>query len=178
MNKSYLIVPLILAAVFGFYYKSALNDMHAKEVANQVKADKIKAEEKKRKDEVELKATADAKKRQDERDLADREKQLKKEAEYNDAMKKLRDEAKDYADQAEKLGKQIADIEAQIAQTRTEKDKLTRETLELAKAVELAKINRRNAELEIQRMMDMVAKKLNDSSIAASPPPPLPNAGK
>jgi hypothetical protein len=178
MNKSYLIVPLILAAVFGFYYKTALNDMHAKEVANQVKADKIRAEEKKHKDEVEAKATADAKKRQDERDAADREKQLKKEAEYNDAMKKLRDEAKDYADQAEKLGKQVAELDTQIAQTKTAKEKLTTETLELAKAVELAKINRRNAELEIQRMMDMVAKKLNDSSIAASPPPPLPTAGK
>lgn len=175
MNKSYLIVPLILAAIFGFYYNSALNDMRAKEVANQVEAEKIKAEEKKRKDEVEAKATADAKKRQEERDASDREKQLKKEADYNDAMKKLRDEAKDYADQAAKLGKQIADIESQITQTRAEKDKLMSETLELAKAVELAKINRRNAELEIQRMMDMVAKKLNDSSIAASPPPVLPS---
>jgi septal ring factor EnvC (AmiA/AmiB activator) len=175
MNKSYLIVPLILAAVFGFYYNSALNDMRAKEVANQLKAEKIKAEEKMRKDEVEAKATADAKKRQDERDASDREKQAKREADYTDGLKKLRDETADYADQAAKLSKQIAEIESQIAQTRTDKDKLTRETLELAKAVELAKINRRNAELEIQRMMDMVARKLNDSSIAAAPPPVLPN---
>ena len=37
----------------------------------------------------------------------------------------------------------------------------------------MAKINRRTDELEIQRMFTMVARKLNESSIATAPPPPL-----
>lgn len=172
MNKSYLIVPVILLAVFGFTYNGALKDMQAKEDANHAKATEKKRVEDARKAEVEAKATLDAKKHQEERDAEDRKKQEKKQAEYDDAMKKLRDEANDYTVQGEKLGKEAADLELQISQSRNEKEKLARETLELAKSVELAKINRRNAELEIQRMIDMVGKKLNDSSIATPPPPP------
>ncbi len=173
MNKYYLIVPLVLLAIFGFTYNGALQDMRAKEASNIAKAAAKKAVEDKHKAEVESKATADAKKRQDERDAADNEKQNKKQAEYDEAMKKLRDEAADYSDQAAKFTKQIAELETQLSQGRNDREKLGRETLDLAKAVELTKISRRNAELEIQRMIDIVARKLNESSIAASPPPPL-----
>jgi len=94
-------------------------------------------------------------------------------------MKKLKDEADDYANQAAKLSKEAADLETQISQSRNDKERLARETLELNKQVELAKISRRNAELEIQRMVDMLGRKLNDSSIASMPPPPpLPTQGK
>jgi predicted nucleic acid-binding Zn-ribbon protein len=179
MNKSYLIVPVILLAVFGFSYNSALKEMQAKEDANHAKAAAKKADEDKHKAEVDARATADAKKHQEERDAEDRKKQEKKQADYDDAMRKLRDEANDYTAQAEKLGKEAADLEKQISDSRNEKEKLTRESLELAKGVELAKINRRNAELEIQRMIDMVAKKINDSSITAAPPlSPTPPATK
>jgi len=78
MNKSYLIVPIVLLAIFAVTYNSSLQEMHAREMANQAKATKIKIEEKRRKDEVELKATADAKRRQEERDAEDRKKQAKK----------------------------------------------------------------------------------------------------
>ena len=64
MNKSYLIAPLVLLAIFAVTYNNSLKEMNAREMVNQEKAVKIKLEEKKRKDEVELKATADAKRRQ------------------------------------------------------------------------------------------------------------------
>jgi chromosome segregation ATPase len=145
----------------------------------QAAADKTKAEEAERKRIVDEKASIDAKKRQDERDAAELAKERKKQTDYDDAMKKLKDEADDYAAQAAKLSKEAADLETQISQTRSDKERLARETLELNKQLELAKINRRNAELEIQRMVDMVGRKLNDSSIAAMPPPPpLPTPGK
>jgi hypothetical protein len=178
MNKFYLIVPIILLAIFAVTYNSSLQEMHAREMANQAKAAKTKIEEKRRKDEIELKANADAKRRQEERDAEDRKKQAKKQAEYDDAMKSLRDQTADYTAQAAKLSKEISDLEAQIAQNRNAKENLIRENLELSKTVELTKINRRNAELEIQRTIEMVAKKLNDSSIAVSPPPQPPVAAK
>ena len=71
MNKSYLIAPLVLLAIFAVTYNNSLKEMRAREMVNQEKAVKIKLEEKKRKDEVELKATADAKRRQEERDAED-----------------------------------------------------------------------------------------------------------
>ena len=173
MNKSYLIVPAVLLAVFAFFYNGALNEMKMKEEARIAAIAKIAAADAARKAEVEQKATAEAVKRQEERAATDKAREDKKERDYQDAMNALKKEADDYSTQTAKLNKEAADLEASLLQTRTDKERLTRESLELAKQVELAKINRRTAELEIQRMFDMVAKRLNDSSIATSPPPPL-----
>jgi predicted RNase H-like nuclease (RuvC/YqgF family) len=172
MNKSYLIVPAVLLVIFGFVYNGALKEMKAKEEAKQELVAKNKAEDAARKKSIEDKSTAEAKKRQEEREAADLAKEQKKTREYEDALKKLRDETQDYNTQADKLAKEAADLEIRISQGRSDREKLNSETLDLAKQVELAKINRRTAELEIQRLMEMVAKKLNDSSIAVGPPPP------
>jgi predicted RNase H-like nuclease (RuvC/YqgF family) len=176
MNKSYLIVPAVLLVIFGFMYNGALKEMDAKAVSQQLAADAKRAEAKKHKDEIELKATADAKKRQDEREATDRAREEKKVRAYEDVMKSLRDEGAKYNAEVDKLSKEAQDLEIQIAQARSDKEKLNRETFDLAKEVEQTKINRRNAELEIQRMIEMVGKKLNDSSIAVPPPPVLPNS--
>jgi chromosome segregation ATPase len=174
MNKSYVIVPVVLLAVFGFLYRGALQDMDAKQKALAAQAALVQETDAKRKKEVEDKANIDAQKRQEQRAAEDLAKAEKKQREYDDIMKKLKDESTDYSAQSVKFSKEAADLEQQITQTRNEREKLNREALELSKQVELAKINRRNAELEIQRTMEMVAVKLNESSIATPPPPPLP----
>jgi len=178
MNKSYFIVPFVLLAVFAFLYRGAVKEMDVKAATQQAAADARKAEEKKRKDEIEARANADAKKRQDEREAADKAKEDKKIRDYEDGLKALRDEAAKYSTEADKLSKEAADLELQISQARTDKEKLNRETFDLAKEVEQTKINRRNAELEIQRTVEMVAKKLNDNSVVVPPPPPLPVVSK
>ena len=174
MNKSYLIVPAVLLAVFGFFYNGALKEMHAKEVARQEKLDREAAADKKRKQEVEDRAQKDAEKRLAERAAADKAKEEKKEKDYQDAMRKLKDEADDYANQTAKLLKESSETEAAITKGRADKERLNREALEISKQVEQAKINRRSAELEIQRMVDMVAQRLGASSLAQMPPPPAP----
>ena len=60
MNKSYLIAPVILIALFGFLYSGARKEMIAKDADIQAKAELKKIEEKKHKDEIEARATADA----------------------------------------------------------------------------------------------------------------------
>ena len=179
MNKSYIIVPIVLLAVFGVLYKGARKDMQIKADMQLAAANARAAEDKKHKDEIDARANADAKKRQDERDAADRAKEAKKVKDYEDALKALREETAKYSTEADKLSKEGADLELQISQARTDKEKLNRETFDTAKDVELTKINRRNAELEIQRMIDIVGKKLTESSIVLPPPPPpLPVAAK
>ena len=94
-------------------------------------------------------------------------------------LKKIKESYhKHYVIKKDNIPQSVFDLEAQIAQNRNAKENLIRENLELSKTVELTKINRRNAELEIQRTIEMVAKKLNDSSIAVPPPPPPPVAAK
>lgn len=174
MNKSYVIVPIVLLAIFAFVYSGALKEMDAKEKAREEKVAAKAKEEADRKAAVEAKATAEALERQKKREAEDKAKEEKKEKDYQDAMTALKREADDYAGQTAKLTKEAADLNAEILKTRNDKERLAREGLELSKQVELAKINRRTSELEIQRMIEMVQKKLVNSSITAMPPPPPP----
>lgn len=172
MNKYYLIVPAVLLGTFLFFYNGALKEMAAKEAAKTAEKAAIKAADDKRKAEIEAKATADAKRRQEERDAEERARAEKKEKDYLDAMKKLKDESDNYSAESDKLAKEGADLEIQLSSLRTQKEKSTREVFELAKQVELAKVSRRTAEIEIQRMVEMLGTKAGASTLATMPPPP------
>lgn len=172
MNKFYIIVPVVLLGVFLFFYNGALKEMADREIQKKAEIAKVKAAEDARRADIEAKAAADAKKRQEQRDAEDRAKEQKKIKEYEDAMRQLKDETDKYLAEADKNQKETNALELQLNDLRTLKEKTNRETFELAKQVELAKIARRNAELEIQRMVDMVAQRVGASSFAQMPPPP------
>lgn len=172
MNKFYLIVPGTLFAVFFFFYSSALKEMDIKEASRVAEVARVKAAEDLRKTEIEKQATADAEKRQRERDEADRAKEEKKRHDYMEVINILTRDVNSNVAATDKYAKEAAELELQINSTRNRKEKLNTETFELAKQVEKAKIDRRNAELEIQRMVEMVAKRVGDSSLANIPPPP------
>ena len=176
MNKYYLIAPVALLLAFLFTpsvgYFSAQKQIAAKVEAEANRKAEQKAAEDARKAEIEKKATADAQKRQAERDAEDLAKLQKKEKDYADAMNKLKEETAGYSADTDKLVKENAELEIQLGNLRNQKEKTNRETFELAKQVELAKISRRNAELEIQRMIEMVGNKVGASTIAQIPVPP------
>lgn len=174
MNKFYLIVPAVLLGVFIFFYRGALQEMADKDERKRQEAAQLQAAEDARRQEVEARAAADAKKRQDEREAVERAKEEKKVRDYEDAMKQLRDEGARYAAEADSLSNQANELELQLTELRNLKEKTNREAFEFAKQVELAKVQRRNAELEIQRMVDMVAQRVGASSFAQLPPPPAP----
>lgn len=175
---TYLFIPFALLAVFLFFYFGAVRDMENK--AQQQKIEKIEKErvEKIRKEEIEKKANEDAEKRQKQRDAEEAAKFAKKEADYLAVMTQLATETTDLNAQSEKLAKEVGALDISISQARTNKEKLNRETFDLAKEVELAKISRRNAEIEIQRMVEMAGRKMADSSVAIAPPPPPPQVTK
>lgn len=174
MNKFYIIVPVVLLGVFIFFYRGALQEMAAKDELKRKEAAALQAADDARRKEIEARAAEDARKRQEEREAVERAKEEKKIREYEDAMKQLREETARYASEADALSKQANGLEIQLAEMRTLKEKTNREAFDLAKQVELAKIQRRNAELEIQRMVDMVAQRVGNSSLAQMPPPPAP----
>jgi chromosome segregation ATPase len=174
----YVLLPLILLVAFlftpGAGYFSSMKQLEEKnkQIAAQKAAEK--AADDARRAEIEKKAAEDAKKRQEQREAEERAKEQKKIKEYEDAMKQLRDEAAKYTAEADNFQKETNALELQLNELRSLKEKTNREVFELAKQVELAKVNRRNAELEIQRMVDMVAQRVGASSFAAMPPPPAP----
>ena len=170
----YLLAPAIMMGVFMVFYFSYVEKAHAKEAAAKarVEAEKKSAEEKKKV--AEAKAREDAKKRQDERDAEEKKKEKERTDKQAAEDKKVRDATNEFLARgktAEEKGKQL---EAQLDNLRKEKDKLTREAFDIAKQVELARIARRNAELEIQRMTEMITKRASDSSLVR--PPNVPAA--
>lgn len=178
----YVLTPVVLFLAFmytpGIGYNSAIKELDAKN--QRIKAEKAaaKAADDARRAEIELKATEDAKKRQEQRDAEERAKEARKVKDYEDAMKQLRDEAGKYASEADGFQREANALELQLNELRSLKEKTNREVFELAKQVELAKVGRRNAEIEIQRMVDMVAQRLGASSLAAMPPPAPAGGGK
>lgn len=174
----YIVVPVVLLLVFlftpGVGYFSAQKQIAAKVARLESEKAAKKAEEDAKRKEVERKAADDARQRQAEREAQEKAKAEKKERDYQDALAKLTAEMNEYATEADKFAKEAADLEIELTKLRARKEQTTREAFELAKQVELAKINRRNAEIEIQRMVDMVAQRLNASPLSAPPPPPPP----
>jgi hypothetical protein len=175
---TYVVTPGIMFGIFLFFYNGAVKEMDAK-AAQQLVDKKAKEDaEAARKKVIEEKALADAEKRQKDRDAEDAAKAAKKEADYANVMTKLASDTTDENAQADKLAKEVGNLEISISQARSNKEKLNRETFDLAKEVELAKVNRRNAEIEIQRMVEITGKKVADSSVAILPPPSMQPTGK
>ena len=175
---TYLLIPGILLAVFVFFYLGAVKEMEHKAEQQRIEKQEKEKLEKIRKADIEKKANEDAEKRQKLRDAEEAAKLAKKEADYQAVMTQLQTETDDLNAQSAKLAKEVGAIEISISQTRANKERLNRETFDLAKEVELAKINRRTAEIEIQRLVEMAGKKMADSSVAIPPPPPPPQGTK
>ncbi len=174
MNKYYFIAPAVMLAVFAFFYNGALKEMDLKEQKHQQELAAAKAADDARRKEIDEKAQADALKRQQERDAEEKAKRDKKEKEYQSAMTQLKDEADKYSNEADKYAKEAADLEIQLTNLRIQKEKTNREAFEMTKQVELAKISRRTAEMEIQRLVEMLGMRAEKSTLAAMPPPPPP----
>jgi uncharacterized coiled-coil DUF342 family protein len=174
----YLLLPVLLLVAFlftpGVGYYSAMKELEAKNLRIKEEKAAVKRAEDARRAEVEKKSSEEAKKRQEQRDAEERAKEAKKAKDYDDAMKQLADEAAKYAREADAFQKEANALELQLNELRATKEKSNREVFELTKQVELAKVARRNAELEIQRMVDMVAQRLGASSLAQMPPPAPP----
>lgn len=176
----YVLIPVVLFAAFLFTpgggYFSAMKELEDKNAKVALQKQQEKDAEELRRKQIEERATADAKKRQEQRDAEERAKEQKKIKEYEDAMRLLKDEADKYVAEADKNQKDTNALELELNQLRSTKEKVNREAFDLSKQVELAKVARRNAELEIQRMVDMVAQRLGASSLAQMPPPPAPKS--
>lgn len=174
MNKYYVIVPAVLLAGFLLFYRSAVHEMDLKDaaIAKQIADDKAAAEAHQR--DIDRIAQEDALKHQRERDAKETADREKKEHDYQAAMTQLKNEADNYSAEADKLSKEAADLEIALIQARALRDKTSSDAFDVSKQVEMAKINRRIAEMEIQRVAEMVGAKASGSYLTALPPPPPP----
>lgn len=159
MKKLYVAVPLALTLAFsGVYY---LHSIEAKEKAALARAasEKADAEAAAKKAEAERQAREDAERRTAERLAEEKKKEEEKAAKWEAASRQIAEETAAYKEQAAKTATEITALEAKLAALRQEKDAAARLVFQRAGAVEAARIKKRNAELEIQRLVEMVARK-------------------
>jgi cell division protein FtsI/penicillin-binding protein 2 len=175
MNKFYVFFPAVLLVAFAIYYTQvAKPEMAEQEAAAKQKIVDQEVADTARRADIEKKAQADAQVQQHAREERDRLKQEKARHDREEQDRQIADETAKFENESASLKKQISDMEKDIFNLRAKREDTSREVFEAAAKVELAKIDRQNAELEIQRMYGMVAQRVNDSFLTKLPPPAPP----
>jgi len=175
MNKFYVFFPAVLLVAFAIYYTQvAKPEMAEQEAAAKQKIVDQEVADTARRADIEKKAQADAQVQQHAREERDRLKLEKARHDREEQDRQIADETAKFENESASLKKQISDMEKDIFNLRAKREDTSRAVFEAAAKVELAKIDRQNAELEIQRMYGMVAQRVNDSFLTKLPPPAPP----
>lgn len=171
MNKLYIIVPLVLTLAFGGIYVSHSKDAAAKAEIARVEAEKAEAEAAAKKAEAERQAREDADRRTAERLAEEKKKEEEKAAKWAAQSQAIADETAGYLAQAEKNAAELKALEAKLAALRAEKDLAVQAGFDFDLEIEKARVAKRAAELEIQRLVEMTARKAGTTlgSVAATP---------
>jgi hypothetical protein len=174
MNKFYIIVPVIMMAIFGFIY-SDFTKKDALRVEQEAAVLKAEADaEAAQKAEAERQAKEDAARRTAEREAEEARKIAERREKWETAGQQIADSTAKYKAEADKFAAEAQDLELQLLAVRGDREKVSGEAFNLSKEVELARIAKRNAELQVQRMTEMVSKRAADSSLTKMPAAPAP----
>jgi chromosome segregation ATPase len=168
----YVAAPAVMIAVFLFFYYSSKAEWEAKEKARLEEVARVKAEADAKKHVAEAKAREDAERRNQERAAEEAKTAKEKQDRYDAEMRRIQDDTDRSNVRAETSAKLVSELTIELDSLHKQKDALTREDFELAQKVEMAEVARRNAELEIQRTVEMIATRADQSSMAKMPPPP------
>lgn len=172
----YLIFPGAMLGLFLVFFLSHTKEAEERERVRIEALNKKIAEDAAKKKADEDRARADAEKRAAERAAEDAKKEAEKIAKQAAIDKDIKDATDKALAEATASQKSIDQLEAELARLHKQKDQLTRDNFDMAKQVEAAKIAKRTAELEIQRTVDLVARRAQESYLLRLPPPPPPPA--
>lgn len=171
----YFIAPVILLGVFLVFYtihKEAAKALEIKK-AEQVAKDKAEAERKAALEEI---ARKDAAKKAADREAEAKAKEDKRIADWKAAGDKIQAETDEAAAEVSRLTTKINDYQRELAALRAKKDQTNADFLEMSRQLELDRIARRNAELEIQRLTALVVTRAEANAEAAALIPVAPPA--
>lgn len=170
----YVLGPGIMLAVFLFFYFASRAETEAREKAEKVEAARQKAEADEKKHVAEQKAREDAERRNAERAAEEAKTAQDKLEKYQTDMRRIQDDTDKSNALEETEAKQVSELTIELDTLHKQKDALSREGFDLQKKVELAQVARENAELDIQRMVQVIANRADESAMAKMPPAPPP----
>lgn len=165
----YFIFPAIACAVFVVLYFSHKEAAEKRAAEHKAEVARVTAEENAKKKALEDKARDDAEKKAQERATQEAAKENERIAKWTDQGRKVQEEMDDAIKAASESTAKIAAMEKDMAAMRARRDSLNRELVETARACELAKIARRNADIELQRQTAFIVKKAADSALTVPP---------
>jgi len=165
MKKFYFVFPICLLVTFVTLYSrfSAASDAADREKAQRIAA--VKMAEEKAKAEAEERSRQDAEKRAGERLAEERTKEAEKTAKWDAESKRIASETDKYTSQVASFTAEISAMEKQLEELRSTKEKRTRQLLDDEMQVELAAVGKHNAEMEIQRMTEMLMRRVSKSTL-------------
>jgi hypothetical protein len=172
----FVISPGCMLAVFLVFYFANRKEEDAREQAHQEQLAKQKADSDEKKRIAEAKAHEDAERRNQERIAEEARVAKEKQDKYDTEMARIKADTDASNAKAERYSKQASDLAIELDNLYKEKESLTRENFEFLKKVQLAEVNRQDAEMDIQRMVEMISDRADKSSMTVMPPPPPPPA--
>lgn len=165
----YIIAPAIMLAVFTFFYFSQAKELEIREAERQAQIEKERQVDEARRAAIEEKARLDAAKRAAEREAEAAAKEAERVAKWEAEGQEIQEATDAYNAEADKYAKEIAALEIRLDTLRKTKEALNAEVLAMAKRVEQARIDKRTAELEIQRKTELMVKRAEASTLAQMP---------
>ena len=159
MNKTTYILPLVLTIGFiGLYYNYTVGAKKER-VQTKIVAEAAAQETLLKKQEAERMAKADSDKRIAERLAEEKKKEADKLAKWEAASKAIADDTASYLAQTAKSENEFKALTARLAAVRVEKDLATQARFDFDLEIEKPLIAKRTSELEIQRLVEMIARK-------------------
>ncbi len=164
MKRIIIFLPtIVLFAVFVFFYKGFAHNLEVTHQAQKQEQQRLADEEAARKAELQRQADIEAERQKAELIAKIEAHKRQKQAEIDERNRKIIQETEQANAQSKKLQAQIIKLQKDILNVRAARDKAQSEASETRLDLEKARIEKRNAEFEIQRYTDMLATRMGQS---------------
>lgn len=176
MNKYYLIVPAVLLAGFVGIERRFERQRAEEETARTAAARAAKIEEDRIRTERQAAAATELQQKNAERERQERERQEKKRLGLETALAHLQQQTATHETEAAKLAVDLERMATELGELRKKRTEVDDEAFTLSREVTLQRVERRNAELELQRTTAMIALRLQESAWSNPTPAKPPTA--
>lgn len=168
----YFIAPVLGLGVFLFFYFSHVEEAERSLKLKKEKAELVAQEEASKKAALEDRARKDAEAKAKQRADEEAAKEATKVENWNKQGREIKEATDEAIAKASAHTASIVALEKELVELRRKKENANREALQVAMNIENLKAERRVAELEIQRLTNLLIKKAEGSVLAAPPAAP------
>lgn len=175
MNRFLIVIPPVLMFLVFFFFHSQFMGEHEKKLADAAAA-KVAAEKAEiaRKATLEAQAAEETRLRVAEAKRLEDERIAKENADRDERVRLLNESTEKYVTTGRGFQAEIARLQKELETARLTRDKTSGEALDLSLDVERARIAKRTADNEIQRLTELIQLRLAGSQLALMPPSAAP----